>query len=188
MPNPVAKPVKPVAKPAKPAKPDKPVAKAVKPKPAKPAKPAKAVKPKPAVKQYGFGAIGLTEEEQIFTNFIAYNKKLFGDERNHYIDNGKEYDDDVITLRNLINKKLEGREKILLNKNYNQPNSIGNIDYLKTYKKIEKGVETLLYDLKLKNLRFEVMFYNRLIPRNPAHIFEYNKNSIRPFPRLYPSP
>ena len=185
MPKPVAKAVKPVAKAVKPvAKAVKPVAKAVKPV----AKAAKAAKPKPSVKQYGFGAIGLTEEEQIFTNFIAYNKKLFGDERNHYIDNGKEYDDDVITLRNLINKKLEGRKKILLNKNYNQPNSIGNIDYLKTYKKFEKGVETLLYDLKLKNLRFEVMFYNRLIPRNPAHIFEYNKNSIRPFPRLYPSP
>lgn len=93
MPNPVAKAAKPVAKPDKP----KPVA--------------KAVKPKPAVKQYGFGAIGLTEEEQIFTNFIAYNKKLFGDERNQYIDNGKEYEDDVITLRHLINKKLEGRKK-----------------------------------------------------------------------------
>jgi hypothetical protein len=171
----------------------KPVAKMAKhmanaPKPAKAVKAVKAVKaakPKSSVKQYGFG---LTEEEQIFNNFIAYNKKLFGDEINHYIDNEKEYDDDVITLRNLINKKLEGRKKILLNKNYNQPNSMGNIDYLKTYKKFEKGIETLLYDLKLKNLRFEVMFYNRLIPRNQAHIFEYNKKSNRPFPRLYPSP
>jgi len=151
--------------------------------------PAKAPKaPAKAIKQYGFGLVSLTEEEQIFNNFIAYNKKLFGDERNQYIDNEKEYEDDVITLRNLINKKLEGRKKVLLNKNYNQPNSMGNIDYLKTYKKFEKGIETLLYELKLKNFRYDVMFYNRLIPRNPAHIFEYNKNSIRPFPRLYPSP
>ncbi len=177
----VAKMVKHIAKapkaPAKaPAKAPKAMAKAM----------AKA--PPKAIKQYGFGFVSLTEEEQIFNNFIAYNKKLFGDERNQYIDNEKEYDDDVITLRNLINKKLEGRKKVLLNKNYNQPNSMGNIDYLKTYKKFEKGIETLLYELKLKNLRYDVMFYNRLIPRNPAHIFEYNKNSIRPFPRLYPSP
>jgi hypothetical protein len=149
----------------------KPKAVAKKPTAAKPNQVVKkptAAKPKPvvkkAIKQYGFG-ITKGEVEDISMAFEQYKKKLLGN-NNEYIDNISGYITDVSNLQSLINNKLKelgDKQLILLSINYYLPNREGKIDYLNTYIKIKKGMETILHYTNITDTKME-----RVIDKNEA--------------------